>query len=223
MGIFDLIFPDKCLTCNKEGKCVCSDCLAKVSTPKPICPICLRPSIDGFTHSKCVRPQSLNGLTCLWEYEGVIRKATLALKYKFASEITKELGNLSSKKIVNNNLFPKKAVLVPVPLFWYRQNWRGFNQAEEIGKILAKNLGWKFLPDLLIRRKNSRSQTELTKEKRGENVRGIFSLNPNYVLNTKYSVLLFDDVWTTGSTLKEACKVLKRKGVQKVWGLTLAR
>ncbi len=225
MGLFNLIFPDKCLICGEEGRYLCPDCLSKVNTPKPICPVCLRPSIDGITHSKCATPQSLDGLTCLWKYEGIIRKAILALKYKFASEIAKELGNLASKKIADNNFFPTKSVLIPIPLFWYRQNWRGFNQAEEIGKILAKKMNWKFLPDLLIRKKNTLSQTELSREKRGENVRGIFSLNSKYqpLSINHYSLILFDDVWTTGSTLKEAGKVLKRKGFQKVWGLTLAR
>jgi competence protein ComFC len=230
MGLFDLIFSDKCLTCSKEGKYICQNCLDKVGSPKPICPVCLRPSIDGMTHSKCKTPQSLDGLICSWNYDGVIKKAILALKYKFASEIAKELADLSVQKLsairygrAASFAYQQSAILVPIPLFWYRQNWRGFNQAEEIGKLIAEKMKWKFIPELLIRTKHTVSQTELSKEKRGENVRGIFSLNPNYVPSTRYSVLLFDDVWTTGSTLKEAGKVLKRKGFQKVWGLTLAR
>ncbi len=224
MGLFDLIFPDKCLNCGEEDGYIGKNCLAKITFPKPVCPVCLRPSIDGLTHSKCANPQSLDGLICLWKYEGVIRKAILALKYKFAFKIAEELGDLSAQKILTIS-HQSSAILIPVPLFKYRQNWRGFNQAEEIGKMIAEKMKWKFTPDLLIRNKNTVSQTELSKEKRGENVRGIFSINPKYQpLSIKHhSLILFDDVWTTGSTLKEAGKVLKRKGFKKVWGLTLAR
>jgi ComF family protein len=225
MGLFDLIFSDKCLNCGEEGKYICQNCLDKVNFPQPICPVCLRPSIDGMTHSKCVTPQSLDGLICLWNYNGVIRKAILSLKYKFATKISQELASVASDILSHNSLFIiRNSILVPVPLHWYRQNWRGFNQAEEIGKLIAKEMKWKFIPDLLIRTKNTISQTELSKEKRGQNIRGIFSLNPhNSSFLIHNSIILFDDVWTTGSTLKEACKVLKRKAFKKVWGMTLAR
>lgn len=223
MDVFDLIFPRKCFGCGKEGKYVCSACLAKVKTPRPICPMCERPAIDGMTHSKCKTSLGLNGLISVWEYDGVIRRVILALKYKYATDVVEELVGYLVPKL-KSILVPSNYCLVPVPLHWYRKNFRGFNQSEEIGKLIAREMGWKFIPDLLMKKKSTTPQTELKGDERTENIKGVFSLNTNYSLvPSAYSLVLFDDVYTTGSTLKEACKVLKRGGAKKVWGLTVAR
>jgi ComF family protein len=179
----------------------------------------------------------LDGLVFLWPYGGVVRKAILGLKYKYASQVAGELAShaveyLQKRKVV----LPIKSTLVSIPLYWFRENWRGFNQVEEIGKLVASSMQWGFRGDLLIRKKLARPQTELRGKERRENIRGVFSLNPNYKLRiTNYppgqrpsraggqSLILFDDVLTTGATMKEAAKVLKRSGAKKVWGLTIAR
>lgn len=225
MGILDLIFPKKCFGCAQEGFYICLTCSQKLKNPRPICPVCLRPSGAGLTHPGCQSPQNLDGLTSLWRYEGAARGALLALKYKFASEIALELGQRASERLKKKNIYiPKNPILVPLPLHFLRGNWRGFNQAEEIGKILIKSFGWKFVPDLLLKKVATLPQTELKKEARLKNIKGAFVLNPKYkVLNSKQPILLFDDVWTTGSTLKEAAKALKKEGVREVWGLTLTR
>ena len=228
MSLLNLLFPKTCLDCGRGGKNICEDCLKKVRTPKSICPECLKPAIDGMTHSKCARPQGLDGLISLWEYDGVIRRAILALKYKFALEVARELSEKAVQSIqTHDSLFVirNSFTLVPIPLYWYKKNFRGFNQVEEIGRLISENLGWKFIPDLIIKPVSTSPQTELKRKARLIHVRGVFSLNPKYqslAINHR-PLVLFDDVWTTGSTLKEAAKVLKRVGVEKVWGLTLAR
>jgi ComF family protein len=164
-------------------------------------------------------------LTCLWKYEGVVRKAILRLKYNFALDISKELVKEASQKLQKERpIFLKDAILVPIPLFWYRKNWRGFNQTEEVGRGIAQSLSCKFLPNLLTRRKFNSPQTGLSRAGRQRNITGIFdiSLSSTPPLDGA-KIILFDDVWTTGSTLREASRVLKRKGVGAVWGLTLAR
>ncbi len=224
MNILDLVFPKKCLECGKERSYICYSCLAKVKLAKPICPECEKPAVDGVVHFKCKRKLGLAGLISIWEYDGVIRRAILALKYKFALEIAKELSFIVAERLQALGLWPK-AVLVPIPLHWYRKNWRGFNQSEEIGKLIAKDLDWKFIPDLLIRKKAATPQTELKGEDRADNVKGVFAVNPLYQsldINNQPLILL-DDVWTTGSTLKEACKFLKREGLGEVWGLSIAK
>ena len=121
-------------------------------------------------------------------------------------------------------MLPKSAILIPIPLYWHRKNWRGFNQVEEVGKIVAERIGWGFSSDILIRKAHRRPQTELKGDKRRKNIRGVFSFNSDYrLLKTENRpLILFDDVYTTGSTLKETGKVLKRNGAKSVWGLTLA-
>ena len=191
---------------------------------RQVCPGVFRPSVDGVTHTKCQRPWGLDGLTCLWPYGGVIRKAVLGLKYKFATEIAKELSTHTANSLQTKDIIlPPESFLVPMPLHWLRGNWRGFNQAELVGQGVAKKMGWSFQPNLLSRKFFRRPQTELKELERKQNVRGVFSLNPDFLsLITSHSLIIFDDVYTTGSTLNEAAKVLKRKGAKRVWGLTIA-
>lgn len=225
MDLLNLIFPKTCLGCGREGKYLCDTCLEKLKILKPVCPYCEKLSIDGFTHIKCHKVYGLDGLTSIWDYEGAIKKAILAFKYKYATEVGKELnGRIVDWLIRNKELVPNVQCLVPVPIHWYRENVRGFNQSEEIGREVAEKLGWDFKHDLLIKKKSTNPQAQLTVAERKQNLQGVFSLNPNYSLSTiGCSLILFDDVFTTGSTLKEAAKVLKRAGVIKVWGLTIAR
>lgn len=222
MGLLDLVFPKTCLGCGKEGKYICPDCASKVRPAKPICPYCEKASIDGFTHIKCSKKMGLDGLTAIWEYEGVVRKAILSLKYKYATEVGKELTDLFIQKLITTWPHFSNETLVPVPLFWYRENTRGFNQSIEVGREVASQMGWKFVPNLLTRNRPTTPQVELSGDKRRQNLKGVFSLNSSIDYPVS-SIALFDDVFTTGSTLREAAKVLKRAGVEKVWGLTIAR
>lgn len=206
MAVLDFIFPKFCLECKAPGKYLCHSCLQKV-----------RPAGKIY-------PSGLDGVFSSWRYEGVIRKAILGLKYRFALEIAKELAKAFVSEIKKRPLQLKKAVLVPIPLHPRRKRWRGFNQSEEIGKILAQSMGWDFAPKLLERKITRTPQVELKGKARRENIRGVFVVN-SQKLPTNYntSLILFDDVWTTGSTINEAAKVLKRSGVKKNWGLTIAR
>ena len=222
MGILDFVFPKNCLGCRREGKYLCDDCLGKLKILKPVCPYCERPSIDGFTHTKCRKVYGLNGLTSVWDYEGAIKKAILSLKYKYSTEVGRELANSFVRELLTINPLIK-GVLVPIPIHWHRENVRGFNQSEEIGKVVAREMKWEFNSDLLMKTRQTVSQVELTVEKRKQNLQGVFSISPNILVSQYPHILLFDDVFTTGSTLKEAAKVLKKAGVEKVWGLTIAR
>lgn len=223
MSIVDLLFPRSCLSCGKDGSYACLSCLSKLSELKQICFECRRPSVDGMTHERCKRPWGLDGLVFLWPYQGVIRQAIIKLKYKFALEIAKELSGFITDHLQKRSVaLPLRATLLPVPLYWYRKNWRGFNQADVIGKLVANRMEWDFRSDLLVRKRLKRPQTDLKRDERAENIRGVFTLNPNYQLQST-SYILFDDVLTTGATMKEAAKVLKRSGAKSVWGLTIAR
>ena len=178
MGVLDLIFPKTCLGCGKEGKYLCDDCLAKVRLAKPICPYCEKASIDGFSHTKCAKRLGLDGLTSIWEYEGVIRKAILSLKYKYSTEVGKELTSIFIQDLMKRGHPVKADVLIPIPLYWYRENTRGFNQSVEIGREVAAQMGWKFISDLLIKNKSTVSQVELKGNARRQNLKDAFVLNP---------------------------------------------
>jgi len=157
--------------------------------------------------------------------------AIVKLKYKFVTDLAEDLFVLIKRFIKTKNQFKylknffdkEKTMLVPIPLYWQRENWRGFNQAELLGRKLADYFGWQLRNDVLIRQKATLPQVGLEAGQRQKNIQGAFKIKNNHQIPKDFSLLLFDDVWTTGSTLKEAGRVLKKAGFKKVWGLTICR
>jgi len=232
MNLLDLLFPKICLGCGSQGEYFCTECKQKIRKTYQICPICSKPSPFGRTHNFCLSKFSLEGLFSFFAYGGIIREAVHKLKYKLVTDLEQEFWRLIKDEIgkkeiemtvLNQNLKKEKPTVVPIPLYWYKQNLRGFNQSSLFGKRIAGHFKLQFSDKLLVRRNNSVSQTKLTKEEREKNIKGIFSISPNLLTSYLPNVLLVDDVWTTGSTMKEAARVLKEAGVKKVWGLTVAR
>jgi ComF family protein len=235
MALIDLLFPRRCLGCGKYGSYFCQDCLKTIKPiERQVCPVCEKPAINGLTHPRCQTRSSLDGLVSLFSYEGMIRKAIAKLKYKFVTDLASELiikmiqiieTDRNGRFKYLNCLMEKKeqVILVPVPLHSRRERWRGFNQAELLGKILVTHFGWQFVPDFLFRQKSTKPQVGLKSDKRQQNIHGAFKISPNIQISQYPNIVIFDDVWTTGSTLNEAGKVLKMAGTKKVWGLTLAR
>lgn len=197
-----------------------------------ICPQCGNLSIGGLTHPGCERTFSLDGLWSLGIYAGPLKKAIQRLKYEPA--LVRDFAPVLADIIVyywkkySPHLFDlvrknkNQWVVVPVPLHWFRENKRGFNQAKLLGQILSKKLGLVYC-EALKRTRYTRSQVKLKGEQRRKNIYGAFAISSNYTLDAKPYVLLIDDVWTTGSTMRECCYELKRAGAQKVWAMTLAR
>jgi ComF family protein len=200
--------------------------MKKVGFPKQTCIVCGQLSINGTTHAKCLKTLDLHGAISIWKYEKVIRKAIIKLKYNFASEIAKETSLYASECLKSGtSVLPKEAILIPIPLHRSRLNWRGFNQSAEIGKGLAKEMGWDYMDNVVIRKVKTKPQTELRGIERKKNLKEAFSFNESFnsLTNSKRKLILFDDVWTTGATLKEMCKVLKKNGVKEVWAITIAK
>lgn len=195
-----------------------------------VCPSCEKPAIGGATHPLCKKRYGLDGLWSLGVYKDSLKKAVQKLKYKFVRELGEVLVDLMIEywaKYTPRLIDEVKKdggegwVVVPVPLHSKRQNWRGFNQSALLGKMLANKLGLEY-QEVLKRIRYTKPQVGLKSSLRKQNIKGAFTLNTKYLsLNTR--VLLVDDVWTTGSTLKECCYVLKKGGAKKVWALTLAR
>lgn len=205
MNFLDFIFPKKCLECSKTGKYICEECLKKIET------------------AGRKKVADLNGLISAWKYRGVIRKAIIATKYNFAYDVASELAVYFSRQLRTWEVIFKNSVLVPIPLHSSRKRYRGFNQSEILGKMIAKDMEWEYYPDLLIRRIATLPQVGLDSAKRKTNIKGAFEINKNcFLVPSSYCLIIFDDVWTTGSTIKEAAKVLKKSGFKNVWGMTLA-
>lgn len=118
--------------------------------------------------------------------------------------------------------FPQPDILIPIPLAKKRQKERGFNQSEEIGKELSKFLKIPLVNNALIKVRETLPQVELSGKEREENIKGAFWCRDENMVKNK-TIFLVDDVFTTGSTMEEAARVLKEAGAKKVWGITVAR
>lgn len=207
MGFWDLIYPKKCLGCGKNGKYFCGDCVKTID----------------------LSDECFNNHLSLFCYRGIVREAVKQLKFRFLSDLEKELvpvvesGLKRKLNQPNTALFREflrsQPLIQPLPLFWYRRNWRGFNQAEMLARIIARVLGLE-LADCLSRVRLGTPQSRLKRRDRLVNVAGIFRVKPGKIPR---EILLIDDVWTTGATMGEAVTVLSRAGAGKIWGLTLAR
>jgi ComF family protein len=180
-----------------------------------ICPMCGRLAFEGVTHPRCRTRYSLDGLTSFFHYDGVVRKAVKAIKYRLVSDLAEEFISLTRIPTYRRD----DRVLVPIPLHPARLRDRGFNQAEVLGNILAKRLNIPARTDILQRVKETEPQASIKKRAdRLENMRNIFSCK-----NVSGNILLFDDVCTSGATMRSAAAVLKRAGATSVWAISMAR
>lgn len=231
MGLLDFIFPKRCVGCGRVGGYFCSRCISSIkliSSNESICPVCEKPAIDGRTHPKCQSKYALDGLTSFFHYDGAIRKAIKAVKYRFIFDLAKEFITLipsSSLYQVTKPLTNQLTFLVPIPLHPSRLRSRGFNQAEVLGKLVAQRLHVSMMSDILTRVKKTVPQVEMKHQsERLKNMEGVFGVNKLTIQQiNNVTILLFDDVFTTGATMRAAAKVLKQAGATFVWAITMAR
>ena len=209
--LLNLFYPKYCFLCQREGTYLCQDCLSTLE-------------ISGF-HQK-FSTENLSDLYFATSYQKpLIKNLIQSFKYKpFVKELT---DNLSSLIIEHFQLLEKPPdfadfILIPVPMEKKKLKWRGFNQAEEIGKELSKFFRISLLNNVLAKIKETPAQVDLSEEERKENIRNAFSIkNGGQILGKK--ILLVDDVYTTGATMEECARVLKKAGAKEVIGIVIAR
>lgn len=219
----NIFFPKYCLGCKKVGTLLCDDCWSRVEyIYAPICPVCRGQSVAGLTHAGCRTPQGLDGLISLAYYRGPIKNLVRQLKYQGATVTQELILQLIQTYLQHESFYWPPAIITSVPLHVSSRNKRGFNQADTIAQALSTQTKLPFVPDVLQRHLQTPSQTKLSKEQRQTNVRGAFSLNSTESIKGA-SFILVDDVFTTGATLREATKILKRAGAKQVFAFTLAQ
>lgn len=226
--LFDLIFPKFCIGCKKEGFYICPDCKSRLQINYyPFCAHCKNkiPANQKYLHHKsmiklCLSPFSYDNI--------LIRDLIHNFKYNFIKSIGPELAEFQIEAIKKSSFYnqikntPQDFLLTPVPLHKKRFAWRGFNQSEILAKKISKALGIDMFFELK-KIKNTPPQIDmLDKERRQENIKNAFICDKPKKIKRKI-VILIDDMITTGSTLEECAKVLKKNGAKEVWALTLAK
>ena len=219
----DMLYPPRCVGCDKEGRFLCSACLD--SLPRlvaPYCLLCAQPIASGDRCPRCqASPLSIDGILAPFRMEGTIREAVHRLKYNNLRAIAPTLGGLLAD-FLDSQQMPGQ-VLVPVPLHPRRERQRGYNQAYLLAKEAGRRLGIPVVPKILSRLSNTSPQAKSPGvEERRDNVRDAFRcLHP--LLVEGLEVVLVDDVCTTGVTLEACALALKGAGAVSVWGAALAR
>ena len=219
MGLLDLIFPKSCVACGKIGSYLCEQDRKKIKAAATFCPVCLKGAVGGTTHERCKSKLSLDGLVCLFSYTTPIKEIIHELKYRFVKDLLSAVEAEIKKAEILETIDFRSFTLAPIPLSSSRKNWRGFNQAEALGNVVARRLKIPIDSETLKKIKETKPQAKLPRKERLRQARGIFRAISDI---SGCDFIVFDDVWTTGATMKAASAALKRRGAEKVWGLALA-
>ncbi len=212
VSLLDLLFPTYCLSCHAYGQYLCPGCATKLKSLSVVY------TPDSF----------LDAQLSLFKYKPPLSNLIHQLKYEFVSDSTNFISDLISTSLHQDfpNLLKywqsENFTLVPIPLHWYRQNWRGYNQTQLISQHLSTILK---LPtqELLIRSKYTNSQvSQKDKLNRLHNLDAAFTINPEHQSNLPQNIIIIDDVITTGATISQASQILKQHQVKSIWALSLA-
>ncbi len=228
--VLNILFPLCCIGCGREGELTCAQCQETLQFLPPCCFVCgrLAPERDeacpGRTCVPCRKKTALWAFLSPFQYEmPLIHTLIKNLKYKNARILGRTAALLLARYTPRLYALPAdEMILVPIPLHPRRRRRRGFNQAALIAQEYALLTSLPVHTDLLQRIRSTYSQTTLSHEERLANIKGAFRVTkPEHAAGK--TILLVDDVKTTGATLEEAARTLRKAGARKVSALTLAR
>jgi len=220
----DALFPPKCVGCGAFGEFICPVCLEGAPYANgERCPRCWLAE-DGRSGREpacrdCARREpAFAGLRSAMAYRDVSRKAVLSLKFEGVSALAPRMGALMAEAFAAWS--PPVDAIVPVPLGWLRRRTRGYNQAELLAAEVSRRTGLPLEPGTVRRARRTAPQARQPDEaSRRENIRSAFAARRP----ASGSILLIDDVATTGATLDACARALLEAGASRVFCLTFAR
>jgi ComF family protein len=242
-----ILFPEICPVCKKPSRNhriapVCPACWKEITPYNgPICQICGKPLVSqaSITCADCIVDKPIFKMARSFGiYEGALRVAINLFKYYGIKRLSKPLSEMIFTLLGNKYLSGFKInstqgesqcrgetlpvdVIIPVPLYKKRLRQRGFNQSALFAKHLANHIGVPLLLNCLIKIRDTKPQVGLSAKERRENIRNSFAVISRKFIQGK-DILLVDDVFTTGATVRECSKLLKKAGVEDIYVLTLA-
>ena len=223
--ILDLLYPPVCMLCHRlldERTGVCADCLEHLQwITGPRCMCCGKPLLnegtDYCSDGESIRREFTAGIG-VFPYRSSIRKAVLDLKDKGKKENAAFLGACMAAAIRPLLLSWDPKCLIPIPLTAKKRRIRGYNQAELLADALGGCLNLPVRTDILQRRHSRKEQKRLHRFARKRNQAETFYVTGKEI---PASVLLVDDIYTTGNTLEAAARTLKAAGVRRVYFVTV--
>lgn len=225
VAVLDLLFPPKCIICGSKNGWFCEKCLNAIPlTPQSVCEKCGNIlATEQACHQCQIYP--LNHIDGIYSFtsfeEHLIRPAIHGLKYKGYKVLAGPLGQLLIKAYKRYDITAD--VIIPVPLHPSRFKERGYNQSTALAKELSRILGIPLNTQILSRTRKTNVQARLTGQERRQNVHQAFVCHNRHAAVQGITVLLIDDVCTTGFTMDACAAALKAGGAMSVWGLTVAK
>ena len=225
--IINLIYPQSCGICGKiNNKTICSKCNIQLKKQEKMGIL----TKEKLEENSLEMEKHFEELMYIFKYEGQIRELILDYKFNEKSYMYKTFVNflLKNKKIFEN--IKKYDKIIPVPISKKRYKERGYNQSLLIAKEISmqisyetnNNIKLELVNNCLIKTKNIIEQSKLNKEDRQHNIQGVYTLKNGSILTNK-SILLIDDIYTTGSTVNECSRVLQQAKPNKIGVLVLAK
>lgn len=228
MNLLDVIYPPRCPMCQAVlcpgRELVCRECKRKLPyIREPICVSCgkpLRKEEEEYCFDCKRRGHLFDQGISVWEYNEMVRSSIYRYKYKqkreYAGFYIEEMVKALSRKLT----YWRPELILPVPIHKSRLRQRGYNQAALLADGISAGLCIPMREDLLIRRRKTRPQKELNVSERRNNLRQAFAVAKP--LKESGSLLLVDDIYTTGATIDVAAELLKAAGAKRVYFITLA-
>ncbi len=216
LSLNNMLFPPRCVSCGKDvtrAHRLCVDCydLLELLSPHK----CIACGFETFTliDQHCYHchhnPLEFDSFHAACKYNDFSADLVARLKFSDHLHLVPAMAQLMLQAL---DLPPKEDYIVTAVPMHYKRRWkRKYNQSAELARFIAKKLNRPFVPDLTLRHKATRPQLGQSGSARRRNLKNAFSLNPKYDIKPT-SILLIDDVVTTGSTVREICKLLKSKG-----------
>lgn len=221
-GAINLVFPTSCVHCGRDGALLCDVCIAdSTSLLRNVCRKCAEPLPKPGTCARCAAERSpLDRLYGSYLYETPVGSAVRAFKFDDVRALGSFLGSMFDVDAMARS---DADLVVPIPMHRTRLRSRGYNQSEVFGRVLAKRMNVLFENDVLVRTRATLPQSEQpTAVARESAMSGAISFRPETSgLISEKRILLVDDVFTTGSTIKAAAAALKSSGAAWVGAAAL--
>ncbi|MBN2829097.1 MAG: ComF family protein [Candidatus Cloacimonetes bacterium] len=227
IGQLNLLYPPVCQNCgnriDKAQDWLCSDCLNKLEELETgLCPECGHKLVKGECF-ECGRPdEPWTEAEAVFGYHDSLRALIHSLKYKDKRKIAEYLATRAEHWLDKHRVFTDAEVILPVPLHSVRQRERGFNQSALLAEKIALKTGWEYYPHALKRVRATQKQSMVRTEQRSVNVKGAFKVvKPEKI--TGKNVVVLDDIYTSGSTMREVCAAVNECNPNRLYVFTIGK
>ena len=210
--ISQLIYPNVCGICGRiDNNSLCKKC-----------ELLLKKEAKFVVEENLNKDFYFNNHLYIFKYDGIIRKLLLNYKFNEKAYLYKTFVNFLLKNQKFFEILNSYDTIVSVPISKKRKNERGYNQSDLIARELSRRVSVKYNSTCIIKIKDVIAQSKLSKEEREKNIKGIYKLVDKRYIENK-TLLLVDDVYTTGSTVNECCKTLLQANVKNIDVLTISK